>query len=141
LHRAAYNGNVKLIERLLVGGAQADAQDTKGVTPLQITISEGHFPATKALLKRKASPALADNKGNTPLHYAAEVENQEAISLLILTYHVSILTENIENHDACEEASSEAIKQLITNLAYIDQARFLSKISAPKKKLKRQVSA
>ncbi|KAK1061309.1 B-cell lymphoma 3 protein [Friedmanniomyces endolithicus] len=54
----------------------------EGVTPLMRAITKGLMSNARTLLKAKAAADLADNKGMTALHCAAQVGSVEAVQLL-----------------------------------------------------------
>ena len=55
LHCAAVAGNEPLVEALISWGAEVDAQDLEGRTPLYDACQEGHLACVVALLKAGAS--------------------------------------------------------------------------------------
>jgi uncharacterized protein len=56
--------------RLLADGAQADARDDDGWTPLHAAAQSNHVEVAKALLNAGATVDLQDSHGNTPLSRA-----------------------------------------------------------------------
>lgn len=50
LHAAAYNGHKKLVAYMLTNGANANAQDNDGNTPLHLAAGRGHADTTAALM-------------------------------------------------------------------------------------------
>lgn len=51
---AAHNGHVQVIKRLLEAGADIEAKDQSGYTPLMVAICTDRFSAADALIKAKA---------------------------------------------------------------------------------------
>jgi ankyrin repeat protein len=60
LHAAAAAGDVAEIERLLATGANREARDGNGRTPLHVAAYRKRYDAARALMKRGASPNALD---------------------------------------------------------------------------------
>lgn len=75
LHIAIVRGNVEVVRLLKRAGADPNAIDNRGRTPLLTACEclEGSVEIVKLLLEMGADPALAENEhGCTPLHLAAQ---------------------------------------------------------------------
>jgi|GEM_PF-5745569 len=83
LLEAAKKGDVVEIKRLLDEGAEIDAMDELGRTPLILATSFEHYEAMKALLARFANANARSDNGDTALMLAAQYGFVEAISLLV----------------------------------------------------------
>lgn len=85
LHRAAYDGDTEAVRMLLEAGADVNARDRHGTTPLLASIFEGRSTGTlRVLLEAVADVnALQDGDGWTPLHHAASRGNVAAIRMLL----------------------------------------------------------
>lgn len=57
--------------------------DASGKSPLIYAIERGNQEQIRALLKRKADPALQDQKGYTALHHAAVMPDNTALEVLL----------------------------------------------------------
>ena len=55
---------------MLERGADPNAKDDDGLTPLHDAALWGHVEIVKILLERGADPQIADNGGHIPLDYA-----------------------------------------------------------------------
>jgi ankyrin repeat protein len=63
---AARRGNVEVIEALLDGGADIEARDGAGETPLRRAVNCNKVEAAKLLLARGADPHSKGSKALTP---------------------------------------------------------------------------
>jgi len=80
LHALAGQGNAVKLTALLDGGADVDARDGTGCTPLHFAADRGAVDALRLLVARGAEVDARDEDGQTPLHYAA-VCGQRAVRL------------------------------------------------------------
>lgn len=71
LHFAAQAGHVLKVHQLVSGGANVNAQDENGNTPLKYASAEPYPDVMRALISLGASPTLADDRGFTPIHCIA----------------------------------------------------------------------
>lgn len=67
LHLAAFEGEVKEVERLLASGADVDARTEHVLmTPLHIASERGHLEVVQTLLKYGANISACDDSGYAP---------------------------------------------------------------------------
>jgi cytohesin len=69
-------------EALLEKGANLNAQDEHGLTPLHTAIGRFSLQTMRTLLERGADPTIKDENGNTPLHTAVHFRNAIAVTTL-----------------------------------------------------------
>jgi ankyrin repeat protein/L-ascorbate metabolism protein UlaG (beta-lactamase superfamily) len=87
IHMACSRGLFWFADYLRDRGADINARNRAGVTPLNLTC-QGRFPQRlEAILDRGADPALADSFGMTPLHAAAWNWNNQPEMVRILLAH------------------------------------------------------
>ncbi|KAL6011750.1 hypothetical protein ACLOJK_002215 [Asimina triloba] len=85
LHLACYTADIGMVELLLQYGANINAPDLKGQTPLHHCIVRGKNEVVKLLLNRGADTQAPDCEGKTPIHLAMEIGNindEEALIML-----------------------------------------------------------
>lgn len=83
LHEAAQAGDVERTRTLLDGGADINARDKDGMTPLCLAAGHGRTLVTKLLLEKGANVNATCKEDYTPLHLAAWNGHKEILDLLI----------------------------------------------------------
>ena len=83
LHDAAREGDLEKVRALLGEGAEVDAQNDRGETPLILSILEGHADVVELLIARDADVMARNKRGLTPLHAAAYSGSAELAQLLL----------------------------------------------------------
>jgi cytochrome c len=87
LHDAARRGDLAAVERLLAGGAQVEATDGGGATPLYLAASEGHAAVVARLLaaggdpRRPASGPFGST--GTAIHAAVRYGHLDVVRVLL----------------------------------------------------------
>lgn len=79
LHMAARRGNVEIAEVLLECGADIEARDSLGDTPLRRSVNCGQTRVAALLLSRGADPHSKGNKGLTPTLAARTASMKELL--------------------------------------------------------------
>jgi cytohesin len=80
LHQAARRGYGSVATALLDHGANIDARDSKGQTPLRRAVNCRRFQLVQLLVRRGANPHAEDNRGVTPLDVARTAEMKRALA-------------------------------------------------------------
>jgi ankyrin repeat protein len=78
LEFAARQGCVDCIPVLVEAGADVNAVDPDGISPLLSAIINGHYDAAEVLLEKGSNPNIADGNGRTPLYSAVDFHTMPA---------------------------------------------------------------
>jgi hypothetical protein len=117
LHIVCYEVNDKsytLCEQLITAGANTDARDAEGCTPVHYAASGGHASLVALLLMYGANAVAVDNMGYTAQDYAVQSNHSEVVQLL---YHAAGAEEDPKEE---EETLIEVAADLWTE--YLDPA-------------------
>ncbi|GHF38539.1 ankyrin repeat domain-containing protein [Seohaeicola zhoushanensis] len=83
LFRAAHQGDVSMIEKLVAEGASVDARDTRGRTPLHVAAFASRDDALRALAKAGADMNALEYQAYDVVTIAAVADDPELMSLAI----------------------------------------------------------
>jgi ankyrin repeat protein len=86
LHAAAYSENVKMVEKLIEYGADINAEDSLGRTPLYFASehdNHGNCPVIRLLLELGANVNARAKDASTPLHVASRCGTLEVVRLML----------------------------------------------------------
>jgi ankyrin repeat protein len=73
LFTGAITGNLELVKKSLDAGINPDTKNEGGITPLMITINQGHDKLVKILLERGADIHQENSEGISPIYIAAQI--------------------------------------------------------------------
>ena len=119
IHTAAYHGMANMVTILLASGAEIEAKNNIGGTPLHVALHSDRFAEIgKILLSNGADPGAADAQGMTPLHRAAFAGNVDMIRMLVTAGAKRRSTYNhlgdLPIHTAVRKGHVPAIEALVT---------------------------
>ena len=80
---AAAEGNVTAMNVLLERGANVNAAENDGWTPLTVASREGHLEAVKLLMEKGANVNKLEGGGHTALFWAKRNGHQQVVALLL----------------------------------------------------------
>ena len=92
---AAFHGHLAICRLLIDKGAQVEARNFGGSTPLHYAASQGHIEIVRLLCDRGADVEARNINGWRPLHWAAYIG------------HISVVKELIEERNAEINARNE----------------------------------
>jgi len=83
LHYAAQDNKVEIMEELIAAGADKEAKNAKGETPLISAVVSGHAGAAKLLIEKGAASNVKNLLGKDTLMVAAEAGKVELVKQLL----------------------------------------------------------
>jgi len=83
LHEAVLEGDLQRVKKLLEQGANVNARNTVGWTPLHLAAEKGYLEVARLLVEKGADVNARDDDGTTPLHFAALWGHLEVARLLV----------------------------------------------------------
>ncbi len=125
LHKAATGiRNEKKILSLLQQGANIDAQDHSGDTPLVYALRSQRFELAKLLLEKGASVNLKNEIGGTAMGYIGPLRDIDTLKLMILRggniHEQNYITEDTLLHLICHSGNTQILEYLLSKGASSD---------------------
>jgi len=127
LHRASYNGAVEVVQLLLECGANINARNKEGHTPLHRVLVElgdgartSFFDTIQLLLDHGADVDALDDAQSTPLHVASKYGSAKATRLL-LERGAKVHLQDNEGHTPSQVASAEGHEKIARLLEQSEQ--------------------
>ena len=80
---AAREGQSEILQALLTSGANVEAKDRAGMTPLAMAAEAGHAFIMEELLLANADPEVMDFLGQNVLHHAVTSGKTACVTLLV----------------------------------------------------------
>ena len=118
LHYAARNYQcADVLQTIISHGIDVNAANEENVTALMIACENGNKDAINVLLNAGADPSIADDGGDTLLHYAARNDTCSEFFQPIINHGVDVNTTNKKNVTAllivCQGGNIDAINLLL----------------------------
>jgi ankyrin repeat protein len=95
LHWIAHDGRKDIVETLADAGANVNARDDSGATPLHRAVEMAAPGSIAVLLSHGADMRVADGQGRTVLHLAAAIDSLPLLQM-------------VADHPACPELKARA---------------------------------
>ena len=97
-HSAAASGQEQLVECLLTAGADINAVDHCGKTPIYLAVEHGYSKVIKILAQHGANVGLRDLDGRSALHWAADNQQGEAMIQVLAACGADVdIADNVNN--------------------------------------------
>jgi hypothetical protein len=121
------NRQIKTVQSLLDAGAEIDAQDKNGATPLHRAVRTRCAAAVKCLLDRGANPTKKNKSGSTPFHLAVQntgrggtgaqvaIDAQRRIVEVFLSFGVKTTLKDGKGRTVLECANSDWVREMFTD--------------------------
>lgn len=130
LINASAVGNVEQVDSALIDGANINAKNSDGMTPLMLACFNGNYELAKFLLSKGAKVDLKDNDGWNALMWASRLNDVRLVTLLVshgadVNYHDGDGWNALFH--ACSKGNFNVVKFLVENGAVVDSKNSLSK--------------
>ena len=110
---------IEATKELLEAGADVDAINSEGSTPLLLASQDLCLQVMELLVNAKADPRIADNRKATPLHKVSQLGNLEAVQILIRAGGSPYATSNVDTTP--EELAKGGDAKIIDALKVVDK--------------------
>ncbi len=129
-------GNLHAVKKLLLDGANHNAQQNELWTPLHLAATYGQIETAKLLINKGANPNAQQNEGWTPLHWATS-QGHTAMAELLINNGADIAIQNNKRQTALNIAQSKPNKNVTSYPAIIHLlSKTFNALHAPAQPLK-----
>jgi len=112
LHEAALAGDIAQVQLLISSGADVNAKDKTGYTPLFYAAQKGQKEVAELLIGAGANVNTKDQYGNTPLHYAAVSGHYDMCEVLV-SNGADVAAKNLTGGTALAMAKTQGHSQIV----------------------------
>jgi ankyrin repeat protein/GTPase SAR1 family protein len=112
LYLACEDNNLSMVKTLIDCGADPNARNNKGITPLHIACQLGNLSMVKTLIDSGANLENKDARGYTPLALAVLNDHKGTVSALVKEFGCDP-NDGVSLHVACREGNLDIVSILI----------------------------
>jgi len=142
LHHFAYQGNADLIVWALQAGADPNAANAMGKTPLHLAVEANKPAAVKTLLKGGANVSAKTLAGFTMLHLAVLGRHKNIVRILLENFFASVDVHSDSVHGTpLEMAKDPEIREMLLEYTSMSVLESPSAMPTPKSKRMLRLSA
>lgn len=116
LHIVARGRDGPWMRLLIEEGADINARDRTGATPLMVAVDQGYVDGVRLLLIVRAAVDLANRDGETPLIRAVNARDSQMVRLLAEAGANPDLTDNVAGKSARDYATEDRRSSMIARL-------------------------
>lgn len=120
LHEACATKDVLAIQQLIQQGADINAQDETGKTPLMIAATAPCFDGVRVLTNNKADLNLQDDEGNTALHHAISC-HQVGVVYSLVDAGANVNIQNKNGYTALHFAAELGLEKAVIRLLQVKE--------------------
>lgn len=123
MHCVSTTAHAEIVPILQRRGADVNARNMRGETPLHAAVRRGNFEVTRALLLAGAYATLRDNNGMSALDLACMRQREDIVRSMVNTFAVNATLTNAQGKCALHVAEGEAIVHTLVDAGASVSAR------------------